>query len=72
VYPEAYLTPVEAARVLGVSVSLLAKLRVYGGGPVFTRVCRVVRYRRSDLDAFMEAQLTTSTSDYKAPPNRRR
>jgi Helix-turn-helix domain len=64
VYPETYLTPVETARVLRVSVSMLAKLRVYGGGPVFTRVSsRVVRYRRSDLDAFMEAQLATSTSD---------
>jgi helix-turn-helix protein len=63
VSPETYLTPVEASRVLRVSVSLLAKLRVYGGGPDFTRVSRVVRYRRSDLDAFMEARLATSTSN---------
>jgi excisionase family DNA binding protein len=58
-----YLTPSQAAKYLKVSSSTLAKRRLYGEGPQFTRIGRSVRYRRGDLDAFMAAAVGTSTSD---------
>ena len=60
---ETYYTPEEAAEYLRSSPSTLAKLRLYGGGPVFTRIGRVIRYRRSDLDRWMSSNLVRSTSD---------
>jgi excisionase family DNA binding protein len=60
---ETYYTAEEAAEYLRSSQSTLAKLRLYGGGPVFTRIGRVIRYRRSDLDRWMSEKLVRSTSD---------
>ena len=61
--PETYYTPDEAAEYLRSSHSTLAKLRLHGGGPVFTRIGRVIRYRRTDLDRWMSEKLAQSTSD---------
>lgn len=52
-----------AARHMGMSKSTLEKLRVFGGGPRFLKLGRTVRYRSSDLDAWMGERLVTSTSD---------
>jgi hypothetical protein len=60
---ESYLTPRDAALYLRSSASTLAKLRVYGGGPIFCRIGRAIRYRRSDLDEFMAASRVRSTSE---------
>jgi len=60
---ESYLTPREAAQYLHTSASTLAKLRVYGGGPVFCRIGRAIRYRQADLDAFMSGTRAGSTSE---------
>jgi excisionase family DNA binding protein len=60
---ETYLTPPEAARYLRISTSTLAKLRVYGSGPTFTRVGRAVRYPLTSLNAYMAAHLVRSTSE---------
>jgi hypothetical protein len=60
-----YNTPYEAAECLRSSQSTLAKLRLYGGGPVFTRIGRVIRYRRSDLDRWMSEKLSHSTSEVR-------
>ena len=60
VAPE-WLTPEMAAIYIGVSVETLAKWRQKNypvKGPRFARIGeRVTRYRRSDLDAWCEAQL---------------
>jgi excisionase family DNA binding protein len=61
--PLKYFTPPEAANYLRSSVSTLAKLRVYGGGPEFTRIGRAIRYRRTDIDTYMADQLVRSTSE---------
>jgi excisionase family DNA binding protein len=61
--PENYFTPREAAEFLRTSTSTLAKRRVYGGGPVFHRIGRAIRYRRADLDEFMARTCVRSTSD---------
>lgn len=59
-----YLRTDEAATYLGVSVSLLEKERVAGGGPVYIQARRhgVVRYAMSDLDAWSEGNRRHSTS----------
>ena len=58
-----YMKTDEAARYLGLSSSLLNKLRLTGGGPLFVRLAgRAIRYRRGDLDAWAEASAMASTS----------
>ena len=58
-----YLKQSEAAAYLNVSTSTFAKLRGYGGRPKLTKISRAaIRYRRSDLDAYM-ARLVRSTSE---------
>ena len=44
----------EAAQRLACSVALLRKWRLYGGGPGFCRLGRLVRYSGADLAAFIE------------------
>jgi predicted DNA-binding transcriptional regulator AlpA len=56
------LTPPEASRSLKVSLSWLAKARLYGTGPVYRKVGRSVRYLRSDLERYLAARVRTSTS----------
>lgn len=48
------LTPQEAADLLRWSESRLRVLRCQGKGPAFVKVGRSVRYRREDLEAFVE------------------
>lgn len=55
-------TPETADRI-GTSVSYLNKLRCAGGGPVFVKMGRLVRYRPEDVDAYLDARRRTSTSD---------
>jgi hypothetical protein len=57
------LTPEEAARRIGMSLSWLAKRRALGDGPPFVKYGRSVRYALSDLLADMR----TRTSSPAAP-----
>jgi excisionase family DNA binding protein len=58
-----YMRTDEAARYLGLSSSLLNKLRLTGGGPLFVRLAgRAIRYRPADLDAWADASAMASTS----------
>jgi excisionase family DNA binding protein len=52
-----YFTPREAAAYLRSSTSTLAKARMKRQGPSFVRIGRAVRYRQSDLDAWMSASV---------------
>jgi predicted DNA-binding transcriptional regulator AlpA len=54
---ETYLKPCEAAEYIRSSTSTLAKARMYKRGPNFVRIGRAVRYRQSDLDAWMSASV---------------
>lgn len=47
--PPEYLTPTEAAALLGLSVKGLEGMRAAGRGPKFLKVGGRIRYRRSDL-----------------------
>lgn len=58
------LTQKQVAEKLRVSVRTVSGWRTKGGGVPFVRLnARVVRYRISDLEAWLEARLVTSTSD---------
>ncbi len=56
----------EAAAAIGLSTSTLAKLRVYGGGPAYSRLGRAIVYAPDDLAAWVAARRRTSTSDMGA------
>jgi predicted site-specific integrase-resolvase len=58
------LTPRQAGEVLGVSPATLATWRWRGVPRLpYVRVGRLIRYRPSDITAFLETQTRTSTSD---------
>lgn len=44
-----------AAEVLGCSVALMRKWRLFREGPCYVRVGRLVRYRPDDLSAFLDS-----------------
>ena len=57
------VSPSDAAKRLGLTVGTLANLRYRGGGPAFIRVGNRIRYRLSDLAAWLDKRVRTSTSD---------
>ncbi len=58
------LTTPDAARILGMRPSALENWRWRGEGPLFVRVTpRAIRYRRQDLESFIQDRLRCSTSD---------
>ncbi len=61
---ETLLTEAEAAKLLKFTPRFLQARRVRGDGPAYVHVSsRAVRYRRSDLVAWIEERVRTSTSD---------
>jgi len=53
----------EAAMHLGLAVSTLAKMRLRGDGPIYSKPGRrIVVYRQSDLDEWLAAGRRRSTS----------
>lgn len=58
----ALLTTKEAADFLGVTPRFLENRRCIGGGPQYVRISRrVVRYRRADLDRWIQEKIKSST-----------
>jgi excisionase family DNA binding protein len=57
------LTQREAAGVLRLSQRTLERLRVAGGGPVYVKAGRLVRYREADLEAWINSRVVASTSE---------
>jgi predicted DNA-binding transcriptional regulator AlpA len=66
--PDPVLNTADAAALLGTSKAYLAKLRVTGGGPPFLLYGRAVRYRTSDLRAWMGNRSRASTAEARANP----
>ena len=52
----------EAADYIGLTKSTLEAWRVRGNGPQFLKLGKAVRYRKEDLDDFVNARVRTSTS----------
>ena len=57
------LTPKEAAKLLKVSVSWLAKARMRGDGPLYIRIGRSIRYSEAALLQWMKSRQRLSTSE---------
>jgi excisionase family DNA binding protein len=56
----------EAAKLLGLAPSTLAKLRLNGNGPTYCKLGRRVVYRRADLEQWLQTRTTRDTSDADA------
>ena len=52
----------EAARLLRLSERTLERLRLQGGGPLYVKAGRAVRYREADLEAWIAARVVSNTS----------
>jgi predicted DNA-binding transcriptional regulator AlpA len=52
-----------AARLIGLSVATLAKMRCMGGGPPFVKAGRRVLYRRADIKAWLDARRVNNTTE---------
>ena len=59
----AFLTPTEAAGVLKVSLSWLAKARLAGDGPPFVQIGRTIRYSEAALMQWLKSRQRLSTSE---------
>ena len=57
------LTPKEAARLLKVSLSWLAKARMRGDGPPYIQIGRSIRYAEAALLQWMKSRQRMSTSE---------
>lgn len=55
------MTEVQAADVLNLSIRTLQAWRTQRRGPSWIRAGRAIRYRRRDLDAWMDANTVSST-----------
>jgi predicted DNA-binding transcriptional regulator AlpA len=60
---ERLLTPKEAADFLRLSMSWLAKSRMRGDGPPYSKLGRSIRYTEAALLQWMESNLRLSTSE---------
>jgi hypothetical protein len=59
-----YMDSKRSAAYLSLSISTLAKLRLYGNGPTYSKLGRRVIYRVEDLNKWVESRLHNSTSEY--------
>ena len=59
------LTQREAALSLRLSERTLERMRVSGLGPRFVKAGAAIRYRKIDLERWIEARLFNSTSERK-------
>jgi hypothetical protein len=60
--PKTLLNQKLAALYLGVSVRTMEGWRLRGGGPLYSKLGSCVRYRLGDLDAFVDGQIRSHTS----------
>lgn len=56
------LTTAEAARYVRLGKPTLERFRLTGEGPLYAKLGGAVRYRRVDLDKWLESRLVASTS----------
>ena len=60
---ERLLSEKEVEQFYGITRRWLQKKRCTGGGPIFIKIGKSVRYRISDIESFLEAHRRSSTSD---------
>jgi hypothetical protein len=57
------LTPKDAAKFLKMSTSFLAKKRMHGGGPTYSKSGRSVRYTKAALLKWLKSRECRTTKD---------
>lgn len=57
------LTTHEAATYCRLGKPTLERFRISGNGPHYCKLGGAVRYRKADLDVWLESRLTRSTSE---------
>jgi len=57
----------EAARLLGLHHNTLCKWRIRGVGPRFIKAGNTVRYRRSDIEEWLQSRTYENTTEYGGP-----
>lgn len=57
------LNTTEAADYVRLGKPTLERFRISGAGPIFVKLGGAVRYRKPDLDAWLESRRVRSTSD---------
>ena len=62
-FQDEWFRPPEAAAYLKSTTSTLAKKRLKGDGPAYTKFGRLVLYGKRDLDAHLASRRRLSTSD---------
>lgn len=60
---EGFVTTHDASRLTGISVATLVTWRSRGGGPEFSKIGSLVRYRRRTLLLFMLQRQQRNTAD---------
>lgn len=60
--PDYILNTTEAATYTRLGKPTLERLRVSGEGPIYAKLGGAVRYRKADLDEWIEGRLIRSTS----------
>ena len=63
---QTFLDSDQAAEYLGLKRTTLEAWRCRGGGPKFVKLGRAVRYRQTDLDAWIESRLRENTQQGEA------
>ena len=53
----------EAAAYVRLGKPTMERFRISGGGPVFVKLGGAVRYRKADLDSWVETRRVRSTSE---------
>lgn len=53
----------EAANYVRLGKPTLERFRISGGGPRYCKLGGAVRYRKADLDTWLESRLVQSTSE---------
>lgn len=66
-----YLSPKEVEAIYGISAGTLANWRMYGKGPAYSKVGRLIRYEVTTLDEFFQRHLVL-TSDQPEKPSQDR
>ena len=69
-----FFSPNELSEVLGLSPDHLARMRMHGIGPRFMKIgdgrSGVIRYRDSDVEAWIESRMRANTVEPLAVSNR--
>ena len=66
VFADPLVTAGQAAAYLSVAESSLEKWRMHGRGPKYVKLGRAVRYRISDLNAWVSESTVASTAEVQA------